>query len=521
MMRACAGIRACDEGRTDEKRNGGSLVSLARARRARPDYSSSGQEDTIIFPFGWLLGSRGFAGGAYLPMDVVGDDPILTVPPPSRLHVPLTLVRGRPVRPAVEVGQPVEVGQLLGRPESTGAVSVLAPLAGRVVARGQVDTACGSDLPAVLIEPSSHPSARAAARSGSPLPYAGGALPAEDDPANPVNRWATKRLEAFGLDALAEACDSCGLACDPVRGLGLGWMIQEARRLGVRDLIVNGLQPEPRCTANERVLRANLEGVLAAGLILKSTLAARRLMMAVDEGDRWWIQRVRRAALGTPVRVVALVNKYPQSSPLLLCRTLTGREVAPGGTTLQAGSLIVSAETLADLWWVLQERRPVTHRTIAVTGPAALRPGHYRVPVGMSFADVLAAVGLARPLVRLVDGGPLTGRSVESLAAVVSAATSTLLLIDRDHDPVPAPGPCIRCGACQEDCPAGLDPQRLLEAYEVGRPAQAAALAPAACMECGLCSYVCPTELPLADAAIRLKRAAFEEMHGEPGAEQT
>jgi electron transport complex protein RnfC len=190
----------------------------------------------------------------------------------------------------------------------------------------------------------------------------------------------------------------------------------------------------------------------------------------------------------------------------LLTWAVTGREVPYGHTPEDVGVLVVELPTLAALAAMAEQSAPMTHRVVTVTGPSARRPGHYRIPVGTAFADIIRHVGAQRPIARVVDGGPLTGQSVESLDAVLTKQTRAILLLDRDSDRIPSPGPCVRCGWCQEDCPVGLDPQALLDRMERDRLTEAAGLYPHACTECGVCSYVCPAELPLAEAVGRLKQ---------------
>ena len=102
----------------------------------------------------------------------------------------------------------------------------------------------------------------------------------------------------------------------------------------------------------------------------------------------------------------------------------------------------------------------------------------------------------------------MPGQAVESLLVVVTKQTSAILRVDRVAARTPRPGPCVRCGWCQEDCPVGLDPRALLEIMERNELTEAHRHYAHACIECGLCSYVCPAELPLADAAARVKRMA-------------
>lgn len=438
-----------------------------------------------------LRRTRSFEGGAFLPMhaEAFAGAPIRDLPPPRRLAVPLGLDPMALARPLVEVGRRVDRGERIA--ESPGGLTphVHAPLAGRVASLDHVSTAMGV-LPAIHID----------VTESEPLRH-----PAADAPAHPA-RGDFRPLPARTAPEIAALADAAGLVDGQRPPRPLGAALRDAADAGVGHIVVNGLTPEPLLTTGPRLLADHLDAIVQTGVALRAALNARRLWLAVDEADAPLVRSCRSAARAQPARVLPLPNKYPQAVPALLAWTITREETPCGLSPLTTGTLVLEVQPLLDLWSAWHDRAPLTHRVITVAGPNALTPGRYRVPIGAAFADVIERVGLRRPLARLVEGGPMTGISVESLDAVITAQTSALLLIDRDSDRLPSPGPCVRCGHCQEDCPAGLDPQRLLDAFERNTPAEALALQVRACFECGLCSYVCPAQLPLADAAAQLKR---------------
>ena len=436
----------------------------------------------------WFRRGRAFEGGAYLPKvkDRTAGQAIQSFPAPGLVQVPMRQHDGAASTVAVQVGQRVEAGALLGRADEEGAVNVHAPLAGRVVAIDHVDTARHCSVLAVQLKPTESGTAGAPARSDT----------------------APSRPEVWTAAALAQLADEAGLIGAGEPAVGFGRQLRAAASGGTSDIIINALQCEPMLTAEEQLLNESCGAILAAVTWLREALGARRVWLAADHGDRGALRRYRAATAGTPVRVIGLRNKYPQDAPILLAWSVTGRVTPCGQWPEDVGVLVVEPSTLAALAEVAHQRQPLTHRVITVTGPAARHAGHYRVPVGTRFADVLTHVGLTGPVVRVIDGGPLTGQAVETLEAVVTKETRAVVLLDRDHDGIASPGPCVRCGWCQEDCPVGLDPQALLDLVERDRTAEAVNLNPQACVECGLCSYVCPAELPLAEAARQAKQQA-------------
>jgi electron transport complex protein RnfC len=96
-----------------------------------------------------------------------------------------------------------------------------------------------------------------------------------------------------------------------------------------------------------------------------------------------------------------------------------------------------------------------------------------------------------------VVGSLLNGMGVATADTVLTKATRCVSAWHQIRRPPWEPQACIRCGACQEVCPVGLDPRALLDLAERRRFDRAALRRPHACVDCGLCDYVCPSWLPL------------------------
>jgi len=392
----------------------------------------------------------------------------------------------------VEVGQQVTAGQMLGRASAAGGLPAHSPTAGRVVGFVSADSARQTDLPAVQIEADQSQQSISSDLGWVCLPEVPGNL-------------------ACSPAKLAMAADLAGLTDFRPGGQSLGEQLRESTQAGLAHLIVNGLPGEPGMSAGAIMLREHLQTVVRNVAWLGAALGAGRTWIAVDRADKILLSRIRQTSCHRQVRVAALTNKYPQHLPVLLALSIAGVEIPPGARVTQAGVVVLEVEAVLGLvsgvTWPGHVPAPMTHRTVVVSGPAARSPGAYRIPIGTRFLDVLRTVGLRHPPKRVVEGGPITGQAVAHLETVTTKETSALLVLDQTGQHVPAPGPCVRCGWCQEDCPVGLDPQALLDCSERRDLVGAATRFPAACIECGVCSYVCPTELPLAEGVSRLKES--------------
>lgn len=424
---------------------------------------------------------RTFQGGVYLPArrELTAHRPIERLTPPERLWVPMAQGDEPPAEAAVRVGDAVTRGQLVGRPVAEGAVAVHAPFAGRIVGIGRIDTARREEVPALIIEVTCGPDP---VEGLAPAPS-----PVAPDP--------------LSVPAMAERADRCGVATAAGPIVSLGAVLRLATERGVSDVIINAMPSEPMLTAAYRILLESAPVILEVAQWVRTALGAERVWLAVEREDRTVWPHCRDLARLTPVRAVALPGRYPQADPVLLTQSVVGREVPYGRSPLDVGVLVLDPVGLS----ALARDEPMLDVPVTVTGAPVDRPGNYRIAPGTSFAEVLRQVGLRQPAAVVVEGGPMTGRSVPSLDVVVTKRTTGILVIGRDAYRVPRPEPCIRCGWCHETCPTGLDPPGMLDLVERERYEGAGSLYPHACIDCGVCSYVCPSDLPLMQAAARLK----------------
>jgi len=152
-------------------------------------------------------------------MQIVPDS-IEDFPRPSMLLVPMLKHDGSAARIAVEVGQKVRPGELIGRADGPEGLDVHAPLAGKVTAIGQVDTARALGIPAVHIRTTD---AKAPQAQSIEFPNESGRLT---------------------IKKLADSTDKAGLTDFAPAAIGLGNKLRKAAEKGVSQIIINAIAPE-------------------------------------------------------------------------------------------------------------------------------------------------------------------------------------------------------------------------------------------------------------------------------------
>jgi electron transport complex protein RnfC len=115
----------------------------------------------------------------------------------------------------------------------------------------------------------------------------------------------------------------------------------------------------------------------------------------------------------------------------------------------------------------------------------------------------------------------MMGVAVEDLSAPIMKNTNAILAFDQKDSAPAKETACIRCGACYNHCPFGINPAALERAYKAGDLEAMVKIGADACMECGCCAYICPAKRPLvqtnklAKAALRAARLAEKEKEAQ------
>ncbi len=415
--------------------------------------------------------------------------PIRQFPFAPLLALPLGQHLGRPSVPCAAEGTPVQRGQVIAEADGDFSVPLHAPATGRIRRIAPMPGIAGRMVPAIYLEP--QPGSTQEVADATPCP-----------------------LETATPDEILAAIQAAGIV-----GLG-GAAFPTHVKLRVPEgrvadaLIVNGAECEPYLTTDHRVMLEQREDVLLGiRYVLKAT-GARRAIVAV-EANKPDAAAHLRAALdpGGPVSVEVLGVKYPQGAEKMLIQALLDRAVPPGELPIAVGALCINVATCAEIGRLLPRGRGIQERIVTVTGPAVVRKGNYRVPIGTPLRFLLDHVGTQGELSRVFLGGPMMGAAASSLDISLSKGTSGVVAFGTEDARASQPRsyPCIRCGYCVDACPMFLNPAQLgllarNEAFD--RMADDHHLMD--CFECGCCSFVCPSHLPLVQS-FRVAKAAVRK----------
>lgn len=209
-----------------------------------------------------MFGAHTFRGGIELPLTTHSrtPGPTQTLPEPRVAIVPLVQHFGSPARPAVNVGDRVERGQIIAEPIGPFSITLHAPVAGTVVAVEPRPHPDGPDITAIVIE-----------NDGTGR---------EQALLEPI-AW-----EQAESSVLHGRFLSAGVVDTRLNGRPLSACLPDLSAVRRGMLIVDATEYEPMVVSNHALICESAEELVEAALVCARACAAQRVRIAVTGGLR-------------------------------------------------------------------------------------------------------------------------------------------------------------------------------------------------------------------------------------------
>ena len=397
------------------------------------------------------------------------------IPTPKEVLLPMNMHSGTAAEPVVQVGDYVRVGQLIAREEGKNSAPVHASVSGTVKAIEPY--AVGRKTTAIRIE-----------SDGKMDRYPDLPIP------QPTN------LDEFLQCVRASGVVGLGGAAFPV------WAkLAAAQKSHIGTVLINGAECEPFITSDHRTMLECGDLIQKGIELLKQFMGSEEYIIGIEKNKPDAIEQLNERFKDDPaVKVMPLGSVYPQGAKQVLLYNATGKVVGPGQRLASLGVIIINVTSLVKVAEYFATGMPLVERIVTVDGSAVREPKNLLVPIGASVRDLVEACGgLKEEPGKILFGGAMMGKTVDTLDASVLKATNAVIIMNRKDAERTAPSPCIHCGRCVAVCPLGLNPTAFARAMELEDEERRAAILQkeqvSLCMECGCCSYVCPAHRPLAE----------------------
>ncbi|MBU4334600.1 MAG: RnfABCDGE type electron transport complex subunit C, partial [Candidatus Omnitrophica bacterium] len=201
------------------------------------------------------------------------------------------------------------------------------------------------------------------------------------------------------------------------------------------------------------------------------------------------------------ISVQALKVQYPQGGEKQLAKALINREIpAPPGLPIDVGCVIQNVGTIYAIYEAVQKNKPLFERVVTITGRSIKNSSNFLARIGTSISVLIdASGGLPGDTGKIISGGPMMGKALNTTDIPVSKGTSGILILPEQISSRTNISNCIRCAKCVSVCPLGLEPYLLSKLSLRSLFDKAESEQVVNCIECGCCSYNCPSKIPLLD----------------------
>lgn len=404
--------------------------------------------------------------------------PIETLPVPQKVFIPVTQHLGAPSTLVVEKGSSVKVGTLLAKADAFICANVHSSVSGVVEKIEESIDTSGYRKSTIVINVEGDEWESTINRSNEVVREI-----------SMTEKEIVERIKNMGVVGL-------GGATFPTH---VKYMIPDGKK--AKYLIINAVECEPYLTADHVVMLERAEETMIGIQIMMKALSAEKALIGIENNKPDAIAHMTKVAEKyMNIEVHALKVKYPQGAEKQLIKALTGREVPSGKLPIEVGCVVNNVGTALATYEAVQKNKPLVERVVTVTGKSVKNPCNLMVRIGTpSSALIEKAGGLPEDTGKVISGGPMMGKALNTLEVPVVKGTSGILIMNQKEAKRCESQNCIRCGKCVSVCPMGLEPYILQLFSEVRNFEEAEQYRIMDCIECGSCQYVCPSNRALLD----------------------
>ncbi len=397
---------------------------------------------------------------------------------PKSVIIPVSQHLGAPAKPVVAKGDKVKAGQLIAQSEGFVSANIHSSVSGTVLKIDKALDSSGYSRNAIFINVEGDEWLETIDRTEKIK---------KDITATP-EQIISKMAEA-GIVGLGGATFPSHIKASVPKGKKADY------------LLINGVECEPYLTADHVLMLEKSEEFLVGVQILRKALGVNEAIIGIENNKPDAIEKLSSLiSPGDGIKIQPLKVQYPQGGEKQLIQAVLKREVPSGGLPIDIGAVVFNVGSTLAVYEAVQKNKPLFERIVTVTGKSLAKPSNFRVRIGTQISELIdAAGGLPEDTGKIINGGPMMGKSVSSIEIPVVKGSSGILIMKQSESKRKEVEPCIRCSKCVSVCPMGLEPyllgvlggKSIFDRLEKEKVMD--------CIECGSCSYTCPSGRPLLD----------------------
>ncbi len=415
---------------------------------------------------------------------------IETMDLPKQVSIPISQHIGVPAIPTVKKGDLVKVGQLIAKSAGFVSANIHSSVSGKVAKIDKVIDSTGYKQTCVIINVDG-------------------------------DEW----LES--IDKSPDLITNTDFSADEIRNkiadagiVGLGGATFPTHvKLFVpngktcKHLVINAVECEPYLTADHRIMLEKADEIMIGCKLIQKTIGAENVLIGIENNKLDAIEHMTKVSKKYDnINVFPLKVMYPQGGEKQLIKALLDREVPSGGLPIDVECVVQNVGTAFAVYEAVLKNKPLFERVVTITGKSVSNPTNVLARVGTPINELIeVAGGIPEDTGKIVSGGPMMGKAVNSITIPVTKGTSGVLILPEEKSKRPENYNCIRCARCVSVCPMGLEPYLIKNMSSIQMFEELHNERVLDCIECGSCSYTCPAGIPLLDF-IRLGKSNLNKI---------
>lgn len=285
-------------------------------------------------------------------------------------------------------------------------------------------------------------------------------------------------------------------------GAGFPTYIKYKGAKDIHTLLINAVECEPYITADYRIMTDELDKLIIGTKAMLKMSGGKEAIIGIKKTKKDLIDRVNDALKNEPsIKVAEVPDQYPLGWERTLVYEIFKKryDKLPG----EIGIIVNNSATAIAFAEALTMGKPIIDKLVTVSGDGVKNPSNVIVPVGVSVREIVEQIGgYSQEEVKVIAGGPMMGKTAVGDEMVITPASNAITILKPQPFETIA---CLRCGRCNDHCPAGILPIRINVAEEAGDVKMLQKLRADQCIECGMCTYVCPSKIEVTEGVRRGK----------------
>ncbi len=403
------------------------------------------------------------------------DKPIEEMPLVSDYFISLSQHIGASASPAVQKGDRVAEGQLIGQASGKVSANIFSSVSGVVEDILPGKNAQGSTVSYVHIK-----------AQGDEKTF----LPAMGQISGETIR---ARIREAGIVGMGGAGFPTDIKCSPSKPADI--------------LLINASECEPYLNSDYRLIMEHAKEAADGIKLLAEAVGVKKIMIGIEDNKMPAYEKL----LAEGFDAVLLKKKYPQGAEKMLIRACTGWVVPKGGLPMDAGVAVNNVGTAYAVYDAVRNNAPLYKRVVTVSGGGVANPKNLWVRVGTPHEKIFEFCGgYTDKAVKFISGGPMMGFPLSETEHFSTKTEGGLLALTLEEINTMEESNCIHCGRCAKVCPMKLMPMYIDFHMLSGDLDNAVKYGAVDCIECGACSFICPAKRWLVQS-IRMAKQKLKE----------